>query len=131
MTKLVLLRHGESVWNAWFMLATLRDFAAVAEKRNDTARAAWCRKQADDLLAALEEHAWDGRWYRRAYFDDGTPLGSANNDECQIDSIAQSWAVISGAANSARARQSMAAVQQRLVRENDQLLLLHQRIMQE
>ena len=115
---------GESVWNGWFMLATLRDFAAVAENRNDTARAAWCRKQADDLLAALEEHAWDGRWYRRAYFDDGTPLGSANNDECQIDSIAQSWAVISGGANPARARQSMAAVQQRLVRENDQLILL-------
>ena len=115
---------GESVWNGWFMLATLRDFATMAESRNDMARAAWCRKQADDLLAALEEHAWDGRWYRRAYFDDGTPLGSANNDECQIDSIAQSWAAISGVANPARARQSMAAVQQRLVRENDQLILL-------
>jgi cyclic beta-1,2-glucan synthetase len=115
---------GESVWNGWFMLTTLRDFATMAESRNDMARAAWCRKQADDLLAALEEHAWDGRWYRRAYFDDGTPLGSANNDECQIDSIAQSWAAISGVANPARARQSMAAVQQRLVREDDQLILL-------
>jgi len=115
---------GESVWNGWFMLATLRDFASVAENRNDTARAGWCRKQADDLLRALEEHAWDGRWYRRAYFDDGTPLGSATNDECQIDSIAQSWAAISGVANPARVRQSMAAVQQRLVRQKDQLILL-------
>ena len=88
------------------------------------ARAAWCREQAESLRAALEEHAWDGQWYRRAYFDDGTPLGSAANDECQIDSIAQSWAVISGAANPARARQAMAAVQQRLVRAADRLILL-------
>jgi cyclic beta-1,2-glucan synthetase len=115
---------GESVWNGWFMLVTLRDFSTMAEGRNDIARVAWCRKHAEDLLAALEEHAWDGRWYRRAYFDDGTPLGSASNDECQIDSIAQSWAAISGVANPARARESMAAVQQRLVREGDQLILL-------
>jgi Cellobiose phosphorylase len=115
---------GESVWNGWFMLATLRDFAAVAENRNDTARAAWCRKQADDLLAALEEHAWDGQWYRRAYFDDGTPLGSATMTSARSIRLLQSWAAISGVANPARARQSMAAVQQRLVRENDQLILL-------
>ena len=82
---------GESVWNGWFMLATLREFANVAEQRSDAARAAWCREQADALQKALEEHAWDGGWYRRAYFDDGTPLGSAQNEECQIDSIAQTW----------------------------------------
>jgi len=116
--------QGESVWNGWFMLATLRDFAEMTEHRGATARAAWCREQAEALGAALEEHAWDGRWYRRAYFDDGTPLGSANNDECQIDSLAQSWAVISAAADPARARQSMDAVQQRLVRADDQLILL-------
>jgi cellobiose phosphorylase len=76
------------------------------------------------LRTALESHAWDGQWYRRAYFDDGTPLGSAANDECQIDSIAQSWAVISGAADASRARQAMTAAQRRLVREKDRLILL-------
>ena len=69
--------QGESVWNGWFMLATLREFAGLAEQRSDAARAAWCRERADALQKALEEHAWDGDWYRRAYFDDGTPLGSA------------------------------------------------------
>jgi cellobiose phosphorylase len=116
--------QGESVWNGWFMLTTLQAFAGLAAKRNDPSRAEWCRGAAESLRAALEAHAWDGQWYRRAYFDDGTPLGSAVNDECQIDSIAQSWAVISGAADPSRARQAMTAVQQRLVRESDQLILL-------
>ncbi len=115
---------GESIWNGWFMLATLRDFSGLAEQRGDAARAAWCREQAEALRNALEEHAWDGGWYRRAYFDDGRPLGSAQNDECQIDSIAQSWAVISGAGNPDRARQAMAAVEDRLVRDADQMILL-------
>jgi cellobiose phosphorylase len=116
--------QGESVWNGWFMLTTLKDFAVLAQDRSDVERAAWCRERADALREALEEHAWDGGWYRRAYFDDGTPLGSAANDECQIDSIAQSWAVISGAADPTRARQAMAAVQQRLVRVDERLILL-------
>ncbi|HEY1339176.1 MAG TPA: cyclic beta 1-2 glucan synthetase, partial [Bryobacteraceae bacterium] len=115
---------GESVWNGWFMLATLRAFAGLAERRGDGARAAWCHDQAEALRVALEKHAWDGHWYRRAYFDDGTPLGSATNDECKIDSIAQSWAVISGGGNSERARQAMAAVEQHLVRNSDSLILL-------
>ena len=116
--------QGESVWNGWFMLATLREFASLAEQRRDAARAAWCRERAEALQKALEEHAWDGGWYRRAYFDDGTPLGSARNDECQIDSIAQSWAVISGAGDLERARQAMAAVEDRLVREKEKMILL-------
>ena len=115
---------GESVWNGWFMLATLREFAGLAERRRDTARAAWCLERAEALRGALEEHAWDGGWYRRAYFDDGAPLGSAQNEECQIDSIAQTWAVISGAANAERARQAMSAVEDRLVRDEDQMILL-------
>jgi cellobiose phosphorylase len=115
---------GESVWNGWFMLATLRDFASVAADRGDATRAVWCRERAEALRVALEEHAWDGGWYRRAYFDDGTPLGSSTNDECQIDSIAQSWAVISGGADPVRARQAMAAAQARLVRDGDRLILL-------
>ena len=116
--------QGESVWNGWFMLATLREFAGLAEQRGDAERAAWCRERAEALRGALEKHAWDGGWYRRAYFDDGTPLGSAQNDECQIDSIAQSWAVISGAGDPERARKAMAAVEDRLVRDADQMILL-------
>jgi cyclic beta-1,2-glucan synthetase len=116
--------RGESIWNGWFMLTTLREFAALAEERNDAARAGWCRERAEALRGALEEHAWDGGWYRRAYFDDGTPLGSAANDDCQIDSIAQSWAVISASADAVRARQAMAAVQERLVKDADRLILL-------
>src|SRR6185295_18934751 len=81
------------------------------------------RRHADTLVPALHE-AWDGDWYRRAYFDDGTPLGSAVNDACRIDSIAQSWSVISGAAEPARARQAMASVDEYLVRRRDSLLLL-------
>jgi cellobiose phosphorylase len=116
--------QGESVWNGWFMLATLREFAGLAEQRRDAPRAAWCRERAEALRGALEEHAWDGGWYRRAYFDDGTPLGSAQNAECQIDSIVQSWAVISGAGDPERARQAMAAVEDHLVRDADQMILL-------
>ena len=98
---------GESVWNGWFMLATLRDVRGdrrAPRGHRDALRGAGSERSA--LRAALEEHAWDGRWYRRAYFDDGTPLGSATNDECQIDSIAQSWAVISGVGDPERASPS-------------------------
>ena len=116
--------YGESVWNGWFILTMLREFASLAEQRGDAARAAWCRERAEALRVALEKHAWDGGWYRRAYFDDGTPLGSAQNDECQIDSIAQSWAVISGAGNPERARLAMEAVEHRLVRDAEQMILL-------
>jgi cyclic beta-1,2-glucan synthetase len=124
MNKVGAKGKGESVWNGWFMLATLREFAGLAERRGDGARAAWCRKRADALRVALEKHAWDGHWYRRAYFDDGTPLGSSTNDECKIDSIAQSWAVISGGGNPERAQQAMAAVEEHLVRNADSLILL-------
>jgi cyclic beta-1,2-glucan synthetase len=114
---------GESVWNAWFLLSMLPRFAEMAERRSDTERAGGWREAAGALKKAVEE-AWDGGWYRRAYFDDGTPLGSAGNDECQIDSLPQSWAVTSGAGDPARARDAMAAVEQRLVRADDGLILL-------
>ena len=116
--------QGESVFNGWFMLATLREFAHLAGERGDRARAAWCLERAEALRTALEEQAWDGGWYRRAYFDDGTPLGSAQNDECRIDSIAQTWAVISGGGDADRARRAMAAVEDHLVRNADQMILL-------
>ena len=92
--------------------------------RNDEAICRRLRGQAARLRDNIEANAWDGDWYRRAYFDDGTPLGSTDNDECQIDSISQSWAVISGGGEPGRARQAMAAVDKRLVRRDAQLIQL-------
>jgi len=115
---------GESVWDGWFLLTCLHRFADLAKSRGDQGWADTCHEQAECLRGAIEEHAWDGAWYRRAYFDDGTPLGSAQNDECRIDSIAQSWAVLSGAGDPARARQAMAAVDEQLVRRDGGLILL-------
>ncbi len=115
---------GESVWLAWFLYATLQKFAALAQSRGESAPAARWQAHAAGLQAAAESQAWDGAWYRRAYFDDGTPLGSAGNAECRIDSIAQSWAVLSGAADPARARRAMEAVDAYLVRPGDDLVLL-------
>ncbi|WP_074316748.1 GH36-type glycosyl hydrolase domain-containing protein [Singulisphaera sp. GP187] len=115
---------GESVWDAWFLIAIFHHFAPLAEARGDLVQARRCREQAESLRAAVENEAWDGDWYRRAYFDDGTPLGSAENDECQIDSIAQTWAVISGAADPERAERALKEVDERLVRRDDGLILL-------
>src|SRR5207302_7310912 len=114
----------EGVWDGWFLKACLRPLAELAEARGDAGWAATCRQEAERLRQAVEEHGWDGEWYRRAYFDDGTPLGSARNDECQIDSIVQSWAVISGAADPERALKGMQAVEEKLVRPGDGLILL-------
>ena len=115
---------GESVWLGWFLHAALTAFAPVAESRGETARATAWRDHATALQAALEQDGWDGRWYRRGYFDDGTPLGSAASSECRIDAIAQSWAVISGAADPRRAVQAMTAVDEQLIRRHDRLALL-------
>jgi cellobiose phosphorylase len=124
MNKVGVHGTGESVWNGWFFVTVLKAFVELAGRRGDTHRAAWCKERAESLRAALEANAWDGGWYRRAYFDDGTPLGSAQNDECQIDAIPQAWAVISGAADSARAKRAMAAVEERLVRHEGKLIQL-------
>jgi cyclic beta-1,2-glucan synthetase len=115
---------GESVWLAWFRYRTLLDFAAIAGRRGDKDVAAEWTDQAKALAKAAEDNAWDGAWYRRAYFDDGTPLGSETNEECRIDSIAQSWAVISGAAPAERAKGAVAEVERQLVRPADKLALL-------
>jgi cellobiose phosphorylase len=115
---------GESVWLAWFLYENLQLFAGLARSRNDEAFAEVCSAQAELLRNNIEAHAWDGGWYRRAWFDDGTPLGSSDNDECQIDSISQSWAVISGGGDPERARQAMTAVDERLVRRDTQLIQL-------
>jgi cyclic beta-1,2-glucan synthetase len=115
---------GESVWLGWFLHTTLWEFARLAEVRGEARRATAWRHHVTTLKASLERHAWDGDWYRRAYFDDGTPLGSAQNAECRIDSIVQSWGVISGAALPERAARAMAAVEEYLVRSGDGLVLL-------
>ncbi|WP_307726908.1 GH36-type glycosyl hydrolase domain-containing protein [Massilia psychrophila] len=116
--------RGESVWLAWFLYDVLMKFAEVAELHHDPAFAATCRSEAKRLAANVEANGWDGKWYRRAYFDDGTPLGSMTNDECQIDSISQSWGVLSGAADPARTASAMAAVDARLVRRDFGLVQL-------
>ena len=115
---------GESVWLGWFLLKTLNIFAPTAQERGDSNRATAWRDWAVKLQLALEEHGWDGSWYRRGYFDDGTPLGSAQNEECRIDAIAQSWAVLSGGANLERASVAMDESHRQLVRPEDSLVLL-------
>ena len=107
---------GESVWLGFFLCDVLRRFSELAAAHGDTAFAEFCRAEGARLHQALEQHGWDGAWYRRAYFDDGTPLGTASGDECRIDSISQSWSVLSGAADPERARLAMQAVDERLVR---------------
>jgi cyclic beta-1,2-glucan synthetase len=116
--------EGESVWLGWFLHSALTAFAPLALARGETARAETWRARADALRAAIEREAWDGEWYRRGYFDDGAPLGSAAGDECRIDSIAQSWAVLSGAASPERAARAMAALDRQLIRREDGLALL-------
>jgi cyclic beta-1,2-glucan synthetase len=116
--------RGESVWLGWFLHAALMRFAPVAERRGETAKAADWRKHAFALQQAIDREAWDGDWYRRGYFDDGTPLGSVTSEECRIDSIAQSWAVISGAGDKGHAARAMAAVNAQLVSRSDGLIKL-------
>ena len=116
--------RGESIWLGWFLHLALSQFALLADARGEQARAAAWRAHAAALRPALEQHGWDGDWYRRAYFDDGTPLGSSASSECRIDSIAQSWSVISGVADPARAERAMAALDRHLVRRDDGLVLL-------
>ncbi|MGA3000310.1 MAG: glucoamylase family protein [Acetobacteraceae bacterium] len=118
------LGRGESVWLGWLLYKALNAFAPLADLRQETSRAATWRTHAEVLRTSLEREAWDGDWYRRAWFDDGTPLGSAMDAECRIDSISQSWALLSGAGDRKRAAHAMAAVERDLIRPDDQLALL-------
>jgi len=124
MNKVGKAGRGESVWLAFFLYDVLTQFAELARARRDVAFADRCLAQARQLQANIELHGWDGEWYRRAYFDNGEPLGSQTNPECQIDSLPQSWSVISGAGDPERSRQAMAAVDQRLVRRHARLIQL-------
>ena len=115
---------GESVWLGFFLYDVLMQFTEVAGRRGDPSFAQRCEAEAAQLCRNIERHGWDGGWYRRAYFDDGTPLGSAENPECRIDSIAQSWSVLSGAGDAERARQAVEAADQRLIRRDQALIQL-------
>ena len=114
--------RGESVWLAFFLYDVLTSFSQLAQAQHDQAFSERCLTQARQLQRNIEQHAWDGQWYRRAYFDNGDPLGSQSNPECQIDSLPQSWSVLSGAGDPARSRQAMQAVDQRLVRRDAGLI---------
>jgi len=122
MNRVGIQGRGESVWLGWFLYSVLQQFTALCERR-DPARGARYAGEAG-RLAHMLQGSWDGEWYRRGYYDDGTPLGSAQNDECKIDSIAQSWAVLSGAAPGRRAEQAMDAVRTQLVRRGARVVLV-------
>ena len=115
--------RGESSWLGWFLLSTMAAFSPHAEQRGDTERVTRWRAYADDLRKALEQ-AWDGQWYRRGYYDDGTPLGSHSSDECQIDTIAQSWSVMADSSNQTHAAQAMSSVDKLLVDHDNQIARL-------
>jgi cyclic beta-1,2-glucan synthetase len=115
---------GESVWLAWFLLTSLRDFSIIAESRGESKRSTSWRFHLEKLKLALDENGWDGGWYRRAFYDDGTPLGSSINSECQIDSLTQSWGVISKIGNRNRMEEAMISVERHLVKAEDKMILL-------
>lgn len=115
---------GESIWLGFFLYDLLNQFSEIAHMHNDPEFADFCQEEADKLQENLERSGWDGEWYRRAYFDSGEPLGSSINPECMIDSIAQSWAVLSKAASDERAESAMNAVTKHLIKFEDHLIPL-------
>ena len=123
MNRIGHLGRGESVWLGWFLVVVLKQYAAICDERGAAERAHHYRSEARWLTGMLEL-AWDGNWYRRAYFDDGTPLGSAQNEECRIDSLTQSWAVFSEEADPRRTARAMEAVRAHLLRRDAQIVLL-------
>ena len=116
--------QGESVWLAFFLSFVMTRFVEVAAARGDQAFVDRCASEAARLRDAIDTHAWDGDWYRRGWFDDGSPLGASANAECRIDSIAQSWAVLSGTGNAQRARAAMNSLDTHLVSREDRLIKL-------
>jgi cyclic beta-1,2-glucan synthetase len=115
---------GESVWMAMFLHSVIGDFLPLCEARADGERAACYRRYRDDMRTAVNRSAWDGDWYLRGFYDDGEPLGTHAGDECRIDALVQSWAVLSGIAPADRARRAMAAVEEHLISEEDGLIRL-------
>src|SRR5678815_6091413 len=124
MNKVGAQGKGESIWLGFFLYHVLTQFENVARVHGDAAFVELCQNEAARLRQNIEQHGWDGQWYRRAYFDDGTPLGSASNPECQIDAIPQSWSVISGAGEPERSQIALQSVVQRLVKRDARLIQL-------
>ena len=116
--------QGESVWLGWFLCGVLKGFAAICIKRGESKTAEEYAKNLGEISVALDKNAWDGEWYKRAYFDDGNPLGSKVNTECKIDAIAQSWSVISGAADNEKARIAMTSFEKYLVDKENRIIKL-------
>jgi cellobiose phosphorylase len=115
---------GESIWLGWFLYVILMKFAPICKDMGDEERSETYIRAAKSIVSAIEENGWDGSWYRRAYFDNGTPLGSASNNECQIDSLAQSWAAISGGARPYRVLEAMGALEQYLINRGQGTIML-------
>ena len=115
---------GESVWLAFFLYDILVRFSSIADFKNDTAFSQKCKQEAKKLKVNIEKNCWDGQWYRRAYFDDGTPLGSSINEECKIDSIVQSWSVLSGAGDTQRSKMAIHATEKYLIKKEAGLIQL-------
>ncbi|HVF85747.1 MAG TPA: glucoamylase family protein, partial [Abditibacteriaceae bacterium] len=115
---------GESVWLAWFLIDVLNRFAEICTHKGDTAQSSTRTAQAKHLASVVEEQAWDGEWYRRAYFDNGSPLGSCESDEAKIDSLAQTWSILSGAGDKKRSEQAMQSMEKYLMRPDDKMVLL-------
>jgi len=115
---------GESVWLAFFLYDILNRFSKLAKIKGDDAFMEKCRVTADALKQSIAKHAWDGNWYRRAYFDDGSPLGSAQNEECKIDSLPQSWSVLSGMGDTERSQAAMDSANQYLVKKDTRIIQL-------
>lgn len=115
---------GESIWLAWFLISILKKWEPICLKNNDLQRSLRYSKLYHQLLLAVEKHGWDGSWYKRAYFDDGSQLGAANNRECKIDSLAQTWSVLSGEGNLERIQNAMSSVEDYLVNKKDGIIRL-------
>ncbi|MDR1771525.1 MAG: hypothetical protein LBS02_12925 [Hungatella sp.] len=124
MNEVGMMGKGESVWLAWFLYTVMGDFIPLCRQADDEAYGRELEQKRENLLQSIEEHAWDGEWYLRAFYDDGSKLGSKENDECRIDSISQSWSVISKGAKEERAKTAMQSAWRYLVREEDALSLL-------
>jgi cellobiose phosphorylase len=124
MNEIGRLGKGESVWMGWFLATVLKNFIPIVEARGDTVRVERYKKAIDHLVKSLQENSWDGAWYRRAYFDDGSAVGSADSEECQIDSLPQSWSIISGLGDPERSKVAMNNVYERLVSKEHKIIKL-------
>ncbi|MCR1934322.1 GH36-type glycosyl hydrolase domain-containing protein [Clostridium tepidum] len=115
---------GESVWLGWFLYSILKSFIDICDYKKDIVNMNRYKEYLQFIKENIEKNAWDGSWYRRAYFDNGIPLGSIENDECIIDSLSQSWSVISGAGKESRVKEAMAAVEKNLIKKDKGIISL-------